>query len=401
MENQKKFNIGVFFGSKSPEHDISIITGQLIMSGLKGLGYPVIPVYLSKKGEWLLGEELGFLKTFTDPQKKISVKKLGRYYLDLENSVGKLVFKKKGLGGRAVQVDLAFPAFHGSFGEDGTIQGLFEIFGLPYVGCDVTSSALTMDKILTKQFYQGQGIATTNFMFYDRPAWLTRKSEILDEVQRKLQWPVFVKPARLGSSIGVAKAKTMKDLEFAIEVALQYDERFLVEESVEDLMDVTVAVLGNENPRASLLQESVFTDELFSYEEKYLKEGGTQLGKAVSNIVIPARLDAVTTQEIQNAGIKIFQLFGCSGIARVDFLYDKRAEKFYANEVNTLPGTLYHHLWEKSGVNLGELLQELLRLAWERHLAKKKSISTFNSELLRRLHGTKLRTKGSKFNGNV
>lgn len=401
MENQKKFNIGVFFGSKSPEHDISIITGQLIMSGLKGLGYPVIPVYLSKKGEWLLGEELGILKTFTDPQKKISAKELGRYYLDLENSVGKLVFKKKGLGGRAVQIDLAFPAFHGRFGEDGTIQGLFEIFGLPYVGCDVTSSALTMDKILTKQFYQGQGIATTNFMFYDRPAWLTRKSEILNKVQKKLQWPVFVKPARLGSSIGVAKAKTMKDLEFAIEVALQYDERFLVEESIEDLMDVTVAVLGNENPRASLLQESVFTDELFSYEEKYLKEGGAQLGKAVSNIVIPARLDAVTTQEIQNAGIKIFQLFGCSGIARVDFLYDKKTRKIYANEVNTLPGTLYHHLWEKSGVNLGELLQELLRLAWERHLAKKKSISTFNSELLRRLHSAKLRTKGSKFNGNV
>jgi D-alanine-D-alanine ligase len=389
MKQVKK--IGVFFGSRSPEHDISIITGQLVMSGLKGLGYEVVPVYLTKDGAWLLGGNLDQLRTFTfADQSKISSEKLGDFYLDLSASRGQLVFRGKKSFGETIAIDLAFPAFHGSYGEDGTIQGLFEIFDIPYVGCDVTASALTMDKILTKQFYQEQNIPTAKFLHFDVKQWQKDKSKILAEIKVALKWPLFVKPARLGSSIGVAKVVTDEELTQAAEVALHYGERFIVEEAVEALMDITCAVLGNEEPEASLLQESIFSAELFSYADKYLVGGGAQLGKAQQNLVIPARLDERTTAEIRNLSIRIFKVFGCSGIARVDFLYDKKSKQYYANEINTLPGTLYHHLWEKSGIDLPTLLQKLVDLALDRHERKKRVKFSFDSDILKMVNSPKL-----------
>lgn len=387
---QKNLNIGVFFGSRSPEHDISIITGHLIISGLRGLNYPVIPVYLGKRGDWLIGEEFGRLNLFTDPGKHIDPEHFPKYRLDLEKSKGKLVFRKK-FGFQEVTVDIAFPAVHGSHGEDGTLQGLFEMFDVPYVGCDVTSSAIAMDKVLTKQLYVAKGIPTTKFLYFTREDWDKDKSGILRKIKDELVWPVFVKPARLGSSIGVAKVKTQQDLEMAIEVALHYDSKFLAEESVEDLMDVTCSVLGNQSPVTSLLQESVFEgSDFFSYEEKYLKDGGAQLGKAQRSIVIPARLDEETAKKIRETAAQIYKLLGCSGIARVDFLYDKTKSNFYANEVNTLPGTLYHHQWKASGVGLPELLEKLIKFGLERRDLKQKIAYTFESDLLRKTNSIKL-----------
>lgn len=391
FKNKFMQKIGVFFGGKSPEHDISIITGQLIISGLKELAeYKVIPVYLSKKGEWFIGKDLGFIEFFTDSNKEEKLKNLGNFYLDLKKSSGKLVFKKRGLFSGKIEINLAFPAFHGANGEDGTIQGLFEIFNIPYIGCGVVSSAIAMDKVLTKFFYQSQGIPTVEFIYFHKLDWEENKDKILKKIKEKLNWPVIVKPARLGSSIAVVKAKTPEDLEFAIEVALHYDSKVLVERCIENLMDVTCAVLGNDKVKSSFLQESLFKDELFSYEDKYLKQGGSQLGKAKENIIIPARLDSTTTQEIQNLSVKIFKLLGCSGIARVDFLYDKTAKKAYANEINTLPGTLYHHLWEKSGLEFDKLLKELIKLAREKHEERNKIISTFESDILKQGKGGKL-----------
>ena len=382
--------IGVFFGSRSPEHDISIITAELVIAGLKGMGCRVLPVYLGKQGEWFIGEELGKLETFTDPNKKNLAGKFSRYFLDLEKSVGKLVFRQKSLWGKTHVVNLAFPAFHGSFGEDGTIQGLFEIFGVPYVGCDVTSSAIAMDKILTKQFYQQFSIPTTPFVHYSLEDWERDREAVLRGIQQKLRFPLFVKPARLGSSIGVAKAKTEKELELSVETALHYGQRVLAEASVENLADLTVAVLGNDDPRPSLIQESVFADEFFSYEDKYLRAGGAQLGKARRSVIIPARLDKKITETLQTLAVKIFKSLGCSGIARVDFLYDRKSQNYFANEVNTLPGTLYHHLWQKSGVSLEELLEKLLMLAEERHQKNQRPAYTFASDILRRTGGGKL-----------
>lgn len=404
MNYKMSKTIGVFFGSRSPEHDVSIITGQLIISGLKELGYHVIPIYINKKGQWLISEKLGSIKFFTDPNQKL-LKEVSRFYLDLEESIGKESFKQKSIIGKKITIDLAFPAFHGQNGEDGTFQGLCEMLNVPYVGCDVTSSAITMDKVLTKMIYKANNISTVDFVYFNLEQWRVNKKDIIQQI-KSLNWPVMIKPARLGSSIGISKVKSrteqgsgtgtknQKDLEFAIEVALHYDEKVIVEKCITDLMDVTCCLIGNDNPTPSLLQESVFSSGFFSYEDKYLKGGGAQTGNATQSIIIPARLDSKTTKEIQNAAVKVYQVLGCSGIARVDFLYDKKTKKWFANEINTLPGTLYHHLWKKSGVPFGELLKKLIGFAEEKYQKKKQITYTFDSNILTQASSTKLALKG-------
>jgi len=390
-------NIGVFFGSRSPEHEVSIITGELIISELKKLGHSVVPVYIDKGGRWFMSEELGALKFFTSGPVRAGGgiekrEKYGKVYLDIEASNGKLVFKKKGFGGKEYIVDFAFPAFHGRNGEDGTIQGLFEIFNVPYVGCDVASSAITMDKVLTKLLCERFGIPTADFIYFDSSEWDAKKSGLLDNAEKKLVWPMFVKPARLGSSIGITKTKDRKELEFAIEVALKYDDKVLVEKGVENLADITCCVMDGKNPKASLIQEAVFGSDLFSYEDKYLEDGGAQLGNAKQKLVIPAEIGTELTEKIRGLSVEVFKKFGCSGIARVDFLLDRKSGKYYVSEINTLPGTLYHHLWKASGVEIGTLIKELIKTAEEKHQKKERLINSFESDLLKFAGSIKLRT---------
>ena len=383
-------NIGVFFGSGSAEHDISIITAQLIIAGLKGLNYPVVPVYITKAGKWMLGEDLGNLKLFTDPSKKVDEEnRFAQYYLDMEESKAKMVFKKKGLLGKSITIDLAFPALHGTYGEDGTIQGLFEMFGIPYVGCGVPASAIAMDKALTKIVMKDAGVSTTKFVHFTKVDWGKNRELEMRRI-RELIFPVFVKPVHLGSSIGIGKAKDEKELEQKIEVALYYDTKILVEEAVENLMDVTCCVIGNNDLTASLLQESVYTKDMFDFKDKYLNEGGAQLGKGQNSLVIPARLDEATTLAIQNTAKAVYKALDCSGIARVDFLYNKQTKEFFANEVNPLPGTIYHHLWKASGIELDQLLTMLIRFAEEKYKEKRSVNYTFKSSVLKNLGKGKL-----------
>lgn len=386
-------NIGVFFGGKSPEHDVSIITGQLIISELKKSEHNVVPIYLGKNGEWYVSEELGTLKFFQDPEKDKKLLEFSKVSLDLEKSQGKMVFQKKGFLGRAIEIDLAFPAFHGSNGEDGTIQGLFELFNIPYVGCDVPSSAIAYDKILTKTYYKSMGITTANFIFFSKNDWEKDRAGAIAKIKTTLLYPLFVKPPKLGSSIGISKAKDDKELEFAIEVAFLYGEKVLVEEGVENLMDITCCIIGNEKLEASLIQESVFESELFDFKEKYLVDGGAQLGNATDSLIIPARLGDETTKNVQDLAKKIYLGVGASGIARVDFLYDKVAQKVYANEINPMPGTVYHHLWKASGLELNELLKKLIDFAKERHKEKNKFKYTFDSDMLSFANSVKLKLK--------
>lgn len=383
--------IGVFFGSRSPEHDVSILTGQLIISGLKKCGYNVIPVYIDKKGKWYSDPKLASMKFFTQNQVDLD-KKLEGFNIDFNKSTGKMV-KQSGFLKSNTVFDIAFPAFHGQNGEDGTFQGLCEMLNVPYVGCDVTSSAITMDKVLTKMIYKANNIPTVDFVSLNLNEWRLDKKSVLQKI-KSLNLPVIIKPARLGSSIGISKAKKQKELEFGIEVALHYDEKVIVEKAVEDLMDVTCCLIGNDDPTPSLLQESVFSSGFFSYEDKYLKGGGAQTGKATQSIIIPARLDKKTTKEIQKAAKKAYKIIGCSGIARVDFLYDKKTKKWYANEINTLPGTLYHHLWKKTGIEFEDLLKKLISFAEEKYQKKKQITYTFNSNILTQASSNKLSLKG-------
>lgn len=378
----EKPTIGVFFGSRSPEHDISIITGELIISGLKGLNYKVIPIYFAKNGTWYINEKLGELKFF---QKDIwDFKNWHSFYLDLEKSNKKMVFKQKGIFGKTIMIDIAFPAFHGKYGEDGTIEGLWEIFNIPYIGCDVSSCAIAKDKVLTKLLYQTAEIPTVDFVYFYNYQWQEKKEEILEDIKKKLKYPLFVKPARLGSSIGIKKVKNEKELIEAIEVAFYYDDKILVENGIEKVRDLTCAVLGNnDNLFTTLVQESLYEKDFFSFEDKYLKGGGAQTGKALEKIIIPAEIPEKLTNLIQETAKKIFKLIGGSGIARIDFLYDQKDNQLYANEINPLPGTLYHHLFKKSGIELNELLEKLIDLAIEKHKEKNHLITTFSSSVLK------------------
>jgi D-alanine-D-alanine ligase len=386
-------NIGVFFGGKNPEHDVSIITGQLIISGLLKLGYQVTPIYIDIAGVWYTGNALKNLKFFTSHS---SLQGLNRLQIDLEASQGKLVLRKKGFFSETLTIDVAFPALHGQYGEDGTIQGLFEMIDVPYVGCGVAASALAMDKVLTKQIYLAEGIPSAKFIFFMKQEWENERERNLDMLEERLRYPVFIKPARLGSSIGITKAKNKEDMERGLDVAFHYDVKVLVEEAVAQVMDVTCSVIGLHDPKASLLQESTFDVDFLSYDDKYLREGGTQLGGAKKSIVIPASLDADQTKDIQRAAIQIFKLFELSGMSRVDFLYNSEEKKWYANEINTLPGTLYHHLWKESGIEFPELLTRLLQYADEKYLARNSVTRTFTSKLMDLAKSTKLKMKGSE-----
>lgn len=387
--------IGVFFGGKNTEHDVSIITGQLIIAGLKELGHTVVPIYISKEGKWFIDERMDNIEFFKKLNAQTGLKNLNNFVLNLaETEDGSTTVKTTGLIAKNFKLDLAFPAFHGLNGEDGTIQGFFELLNIPYVGCDLTASALSIDKVLTKLLYQKFNIPTAKFTYFTTKQWNESKEAILEDLTKNYTWPLIVKPSRLGSSIGIAKAESNDDLEYGIEVALHYDDKVVVEECVQNLMDLTIAVLGNDEPKASLIQESSFTKDIFSYEDKYLEEGGAQLGNAEKKIIIPASLDQQTTKELQDLACKIYQIFGCSGMARVDFLYDRIAKRYYANEINTLPGTLYHHLWKKSGVELSALLTQLVELAQERFQKKQKLTYTFDSAILNQANNAKMKLKG-------
>ncbi|MEX1052347.1 MAG: D-alanine--D-alanine ligase family protein [Patescibacteria group bacterium] len=382
-------NIGVFFGGKNPEHDISIFTGQMIIKGLKAAGFSVVPIYIDKSGIWFIGDELGDLKVFRQEAGLSKLKRLSGWNLDNEVH-GKMVFYKKGVLRKRIVIDIGFPALHGQNGEDGTIQGMFEMFDTPYVGCDVYSSAISMDKVFTKLLYRANSIPTTDFLSFKKDQW-NKQSEVIKKIEKDLKYPLFVKPSRLGSSIAISKVKNTRELRDGIEVAFHYDSKIIVENEVSNLKDLTCCVIGNENPDASLIQESGYDDDFVSYEDKYIEGGGTQFGKSAKKVIIPASVDKKTTVEIQEMAKQIYRLVGCSGISRVDFLYDSKTKKYFANEINTLPGILYRHLWQKSGVDFEELLKKLVGYAIDKHKEKEKYTHIFESEVLKSGKSSKLK----------
>ncbi len=388
--------IGVFFGSRSPEREVSIVTAILIMKGLRSLGYSVVPIYISAGGKWCSASVLEKIAFYQKDNYDKEAEKFANWLLKT-NQKGKLFLVKNSFFKKEIIIDVAFPSLHGSFGEDGTIQGLFEMFQVPYVGCDTTSSAIAMDKVLTKKLYQQLNIPTTNFVYYiktnkDSDEW---RDTILGLIKRnQLKYPLFVKPARLGSSIGISKVRTDEEMLFACEVAFHYDRKIIIEEGVEPVIDITCALREKLDGEieASLLQESLFEAPFLSYEEKYLNKGATQLGSVKGkgkNYQIPAKLDEKLTKEIRDLSVKIFKEFGLSGISRVDYLVNSSTKDYYANEINTLPGTLYHHLWQASGISFKKLLKDLIIVAQKRFDYAQQLKYTFSSNILKKVSGVK------------
>lgn len=391
MNELKNKTIGVFFGGQSPEHEISIITGEFIIAKLKKMKFNVVAVYVDKKGRWYVDDKISKLKFFKGNYKE-KLTKMPKYSLDLVNSQNKLVvINKKFFIKKEIIIDFVFPAFHGLCGEDGTIQGLCEFFKIPYAGCGIYASALAIDKVFTKQLLKSINIPTTNFMVFTKNEW-NNNNKILDDVKNILKFPVFVKPSRAGSSIGISKVKSFDKLEEAFDLSFYYDTKIIVENGVNNVADLTCAVLSDgKKIITSEVQESLYESDLFDYNVKYLEDGGVQTGNAESNIVIPAMIESKIKSKIKEQSKEIFKAMNANGTARIDFLLDKKNNKLYANEINTLPGTLYHHLWEKSGLSITKVLEEMLMVGILRWKNEQNKYIDFNTDVLNSANQMKLR----------
>lgn len=397
---QSKSTIGVFFGSRSPEHDVSIITATRVIRGLRNIGFSVVPVYIAKDGSFYLGpdtddpadETLARVSYFKD---NLAGKLNDRpeYQLLTQNLASGLRFQSEGvITTQTTSIDIVFPAFHGPHGEDGSLYGLFELADIPYVGCSRASCSVAMDKALTKLLYQQFDIPTTEFIYFTDREWNQFADKILEDL-KYFDRPLFVKPARAGSSIGIARVEEDDDLSGAIDTAFNYDSKVVVEEGVANVADLTIALVGTDNPEASLIQESQFADDFFSYKDKYIEGGGAQIGGADKQVIIPAEIEDNERKEVRQLAQQIFANFELSGIARVDFLLDRDDRTLYANEINTMPGTLYRHLWEESGKPFSELLRELIRFAKQEHQRRQELSFAFDSPILDHAGGDKLGNK--------
>jgi len=381
-----KKTIAVFFGGRSTEHDISIITA--LSSVIKPLEltkkYIVVPVYITKDGQWFSDEKLKDIRLFRGQAIDDFCAKAKPVAVVFD---GGMILRKSGLRNKDIRVDIAFPAMHGPYGEDGSLMGLLRMAGIPFVGSDMPASVIAMDKVLAKQVAQANDIPTSKFVFFSKAEFDGSRDVIIKKVISNLTFPQFVKPAHLGSSIGITKVNNTDELSNAIEVATYYDDKIIVEEAVENLVEVTVPIMGNDSLRPSLVEMRLaHGDDFFDFDTKYMnggkKSGGSKQTGAQGYSELPAKLPDSLYQASLDIAQKVYRVVGCEGISRVDLLIDTKSETVYFNEINPLPGSLYAHNWRASGVSSIELVSRLVELAEERFARNKKIETTFSSNFL-------------------
>lgn len=374
-----RLRVGVIFGSRSVEHAVSIITAHQVMGALDRARYEVVPIYIGHDGGWFTGEALLRLGSF----RRLETAGLERIAILPDPGVRGLVSKpgRPRWFGRPIlpPLDVAFPVVHGTHGEDGTLQGLLELADLPYVGAGVVGSAVGMDKIIMKSVFRDSGLPVVEYRGFTRREWQESPDEIIARVEADLEYPVFVKPANLGSSVGISRARDKEGLRFALEVAAHYDRRLIVERAVDRAREINCAVLGNAEPMPSVCEEPVPWEEFLSYEDKYLRKGGAEGMKGMARR-IPAPIPADLTAEIQGMAVRAFRAIDCRGIARVDFLVDPGRGRAFVNEINTMPGSVAFYLWEPLGIRLPELCDRLIALALEVHEEKRKTLFTSDQD---------------------
>ncbi len=380
--------IAVIFGGQSAEHDVSIITAHtpIIQSLLATGRFSIVPVYIAKDGSWYSDKAMNEMWYFKQTDFEEKLKKLKKIQFVFNNG---LKFIYPCMGSKTVPIDIVFPSMHGTFGEDGSLMGLLRMAGVPFVGCDLFASAVAMDKVLTKQVVAAENIPIVPYVWFTRNDWATQREKFKEQI-KDLHWPLFVKPVHLGSSIAITKVKDETQLENAIEVALHYDDKVLVEESVENLIEVTLPIIGNENPRLAMIERPLNKTEFFDFNDKYLSGGKKGGGVNSEYSEIPANIDVDLARQVQEYGKAVYRVLGCSGIARVDFLINGSSGKVYVNEVNTLPGSLYAHNWKKAGVSGVELVNTLVELAVDRFNKDQELTRTFRSDILSKGGGGKI-----------
>ena len=365
----KKLRVGVIFGGRSGEHEVSLRSAESVINAMDRSKYEVVPIGITKEGRWLVSENAAALL----PQAV-----MGSNHHQQVAIIGdptRRGLTRLGEGSRALSsepLDVVIPVLHGTYGEDGTIQGLLDMAGVAYVGCGVLGSSTGMDKVVMKQLFQQAGLTIIEYDWFLRAAWESKPTPIINRISRALGFPVFVKPANLGSSVGVSKAANKDELRKAVDDAARYDRKIVVERAVVG-REIEVSILGNENPIASLPGEVITGHEFYDYEDKYIDN--------TSRTEVPAKLPARTIGRIQRDAIRAFKAIDGSGLARVDFFVERGTGRVILNEINTMPGftsiSMYPKLWEASGISYSELIDRLIELAIERHSDKSRNLTSY------------------------
>lgn len=386
-----KLRLGVIFGGESVEHEVSIISAIQAMKNLDEEKYEIIPIYIGKDREWYTGKLLKNIEIYSDIE---LLKKYAKNVVLTNRKNNFVLIKKTGIKRIVDYVDLILPIVHGTNVEDGTLQGFLELIGIPYVGSNVYSAAIGQDKVFQKQILESSFIPVTKYIWFFDNDYKENEEGILNDIE-KLGYPVMVKPARLGSSVGISKAKNKEEVKESIIDAMKYDEKILIEKVVDNLIEVNCSVLGNyEYQEASELEEVMGVDEFLSYRDKYLGSNKTKgrKGMASTNRILPARLDDKIANEIKETSKKVFKVLNSSGVIRIDYLIDKKTNKYYVNETNTIPGSLSFYLWEATKKPYKELLDDMINLAIRTYKRKKRKVFSFETNILSNFNGL----KGSK-----
>ncbi len=391
--------VGVFFGGRSTEHEISVISANQAMAAINSDKYEVIPVYITKQGRWYTGDALRDVANYRDIRSLLErctpvyMKPVyGDYNLYSDKAVG--LFGKKG---PVATLDVAIPVLHGSNGEDGIFEGVLETIGIPYAGCNTLASANGMDKITMKMILRAEGIPVVDYVWFTDKEWSDRRDNVISRIENELGYPVIVKPANLGSSVGIGRATDRDQLIDRINDAERYSTRIIVEHMVEQLQEINCAVLGDcDEFETSVLEEPIKSGEILSYTDKYMGGSKGTKGMQASQKRIPADLPADVTERIRFLAGETFRVLSCHGVSRVDMIVDRADGKIYVNEINTIPGSLSFYLWEACGLRFDALMERLVRLALKRKRESDSKTVSYDQNIFAMGGGTKGGIKGAK-----
>ena len=402
---KRKINVGVIFGGRSVENEISVLTAIQAMEAINTEKYDITPIYITKEGRWYTGAALRDSHNYKDMERLYS--SCEEVYLRPIYGDNNLYKVRRSLFGSDVvaTIDVILPALHGTNCEDGSFQGAIELTGIPYAGCNVLASANGMDKITMKMVLSASGIPVIDYVWFSDKEWFAQQKQTISRVESRLTYPMIVKPADSGSSVGISAVHNREELEQAVENAITYSKRIIVEHLVEQLKEINCSVLGNYYEcEASVCEAPIRSGEILSYEDKYLgggkggAKGGVKESRGMHSTVreIPARLKEKQTAFIRETAVETFKALACDGVARIDFMIDESDGKIYVNEINTIPGSLSFYLWEASGIDFGQLVERLIAIAFERKRDSSFKTTSYKENIFNYSMGGAKGAKGAK-----
>ena len=380
-----KIKVGVIFGGESVEHEVSIISALQAINNIDKNKYIVVPIYISKDKVWYTGKDLCDISIYNDLDKvKKNSKSVSLCKVDNEYCL----LQTKGLLNKIVdKIDIAFPIVHGQNVEDGSLAGYLETVGIPYVGPNVLGASLGQDKVVMKQVFESSNIPVVDYVWFYENDYINDEEKYLRDI-KKLEYPVLVKPASLGSSVGINFVKNENEIKDAINEAFTYDDKIVVEKAVENLIEVNCSVLGDKNMQSTSVIEQVLSDnQILTYEDKYIgdskKSGVKSKGMASTSRIIPARINKELAHSVSNISKDVFKVLNLSGVCRIDFLINSKTNDVFVNEPNTIPGSLSYYLWEKSNIKYSELLDRLISISIKNYKDRRKKVFSFDTNILK------------------